>query len=146
MAGPNKAVRLLNSATAGGTPHFEAPQVDMERFDRLPPAVRLRVNENNTKMAAKWAADHLLWAERNGFGISRTISKIDEIERYEITVFAGQYQSAYQARLPHVAAGASIQRYGALGPSRHPPRRLAAPVIHRSRASRRRRRVVETAL
>ena len=68
------------------------------------------------------------------------VAKINEIERNEIAVFAGEYRARYGTPLPHIAAGASIQRYGALGPSRHPPRRVGAPVL-RAHAKRRRFRV-----
>jgi hypothetical protein len=141
MTGLNgSSVRLLNATSSGERLTFEAPEDDFRRFDRFPAALRWRISNNNTKLAAAAFEEHLAWAQRQGLGVSRTIAKINEIERNEIAVFAGEYRARYGTPLPHIAAGASIQRYGALGPSRHPPRRVGAPVL-RAHAKRRRFRV-----
>ena len=123
------AVRLLNATSTGERLTFEDPVDDFARFDRFPPALRWRIAEDNTKLAAKAFEAHAAWAQRTGAGIGRTIAKIDEHERNEIAVLAGQYRAQCGTRYPHLAAEVSIQRYGALGPSRHPPKRYGKPVV-----------------
>lgn len=105
-----QSVRSLNATTAGGDLTYESPEADFARFDRFPPELRWRIANNNTKLAAAGFEQHLRWAMNNG-GTRRTIERIDEIERNEIAVFAGEYRGRYGHELPHVAAQASILRY-----------------------------------
>ena len=135
---PSAAVRLLNATSTGERLTFDDPVDDFAQFDRFPPALRWRIAENNTKASCAAVAQHFAWAQRNGFGASRTIGKINEIERNEIAVFAGQYRAQVGVPYPHTAAEASIQRYGALGPSRHPPKRYGKPVVWPRKRGRRR--------
>lgn len=134
-------IRLLNATSTGERLTFEDPVDDFARFDRFPPALRWRIANNNTKLACVAFEAHLSWAQRSGLGPSRTIAKINEIERNEIAVFAGQYRAQCGAPYPHTAAEASIQRYGELGPSRHPPKRYGKPVVWPRKRGRRRHHV-----
>jgi len=104
------SLRLLNATSAGGDLTFEAPDVDMRRFDRLPADLRRRIAANNTKLAARAFEAHVAWAARHGVGVGRTIAKIDEYERNEIAVFAGEHRAQHGYELPHVVAQASILR------------------------------------
>jgi hypothetical protein len=131
--------RLNNATTTGDQLTREPVDIDLARFDRFPFVLRRRVDANNTKASTAAIEPHLAWAMRTGCGVGATISRIDEIERNEIAVFAGEYFAATGCRYPHTAAEASIQRYGALGESRHPPRRYGRPVFQRQHPKRRRR-------
>jgi hypothetical protein len=142
-----QTVRSLNATTADDSPTFESPEVDFQRFDRFPPALRWRIANNNTKLAAAGFERHYDWARTRG-GSGLTIHRIDEIEINEIAVFAGQHRALHGYELPFVKADASIQRYGQLGPSLHPPRRYGAPIFrpqNRKRVSRRALRVAKEA-
>lgn len=139
MAHGPAAVRALNATTSGDLT-FEDPETDMARFDRFPFELRYRLNVNNTKLACGAFEQHLAWARRQGFGPGRTIAKINEFENNEIAVFAGKYRGHYGTTLPHVAAGASIQRYGVPGPSKHPPKPFKRPIYRKPYRPRRRRR------
>ena len=129
----NPSIRALNATSTGGKLTYEAPDADFARLDHFPEALRRRIADNNTKFAARAFEDHIGWATRTGRGPAATIAKVAEIERNELAVFAGEYRAQYGHDLPHLAAGASIQRYGALGPSRHPPRRFPAGLERRRR-------------
>lgn len=131
--------RLNNSTATGERLTHEAVDVDLARFDAFPAALRLRINANTTKSSTAAVAPHLAWALRTGRGVGATISRINEIERNEIAVFAGEYFAETGSRYPHTEAQASIQRYGELGPSKHPPRRYGKPVMRRQHPKRRRR-------
>jgi hypothetical protein len=123
MALNGNSVRLLNATSSGERLTFEAPEDDFRRFDRFPPELRWRIATNNTKLAAAAFEAHYEWARSNGLGAARTIGKINEIERNELAVFAGEYRGKYGHVMPHVAAGASIQRYGPLGSTKARRRR-----------------------
>ena len=82
-----QTVRSLNATTADDSPTFESPEVDFQRFDRFPPALRWRIANNNTKLAAAGFERHYDWARTRG-GAGLTIRRIDEIEINEIAVFA----------------------------------------------------------
>ena len=132
------AVRLLNATSSGERPTFEDPAVDLARMDGWPPELRWRFQESATKLSTKAFEAHYRWGCQQGFGARRTIAKLLEIERNEIAVFAGEYRGRYGVTYPHTAAEASIQRYGELGPSRHPPRRYGKPVVRPRKRGRRR--------
>lgn len=134
------SVRLLNATSTGGQLFFEAPEDDFRRFDRLPHELRWRLADNNGKTAAAAFEAHIDWAMRFGHGARKTVAKVDELERNELAVFAGEYRGLYGHELPHLAAAASIQRYGERGPSKHPPRRCGKPVFRRQHPKRRTRR------
>lgn len=135
------SVRLLNATSSGEQLTFQEPAEDLAAFDALPPALQRQVDGNNTKMAASWALDQLRRARRIGMSPDEAVAsvcrKILLTESYEIAVFAGEFRGKYGTALPHVAADASIQRYGARGPSRHPPARCGKPVIRRGKGRRR---------
>jgi hypothetical protein len=139
MAHSPNAVRLLNAATTGDLT-FDDPVSDMIKFDRFPPELRFRIATNNTKLSAGAFEKHVAWADRHGLGPGRTIAKINEFEKNEIAVFAGQYRGRYGSVLPHIAAGASVQRYGSLGASKHPARLVGRPIYRKPWRPRRRRR------
>ena len=139
MAHGPSAVRLLNAATTGDLT-FDDPVSDLVKFDRFPPELRFRIAVNNTKLAAGAFEAHMAWAGRQGLGPGRTIAKINEFEQNEIAVFAGQYRGRYGSVLPHIAAGASIQRYGMPGASKHPPKQFGRPIYRKPSLKRRPRR------
>lgn len=135
------AVRLLNATSTGERLTFEDPAIDLARLDRMPAVLRWAFQQSATKLATKAFEAHLDWAMRKSGSPTATVRKLAEIEGNEIAVFAGEYRGRYGAQLPHVAADASIQRYGAMGPSRHPPKRYGKPVIPSKQRGRRRRRL-----
>lgn len=133
------SARLLNATSTGDHLTFEEPAVDLARLDTFPAELRWRFQEAATKLSTRAFDAHLRWARAQGLGVSRTIAKLAEIEGNEIAVFAGEYRAQCGAVYPHVAAGASIQRYGELGPSRHPPKRYGKPVVRAQHRGKRRR-------
>ena len=129
------------NAESAGAPLLAVPiDVEMAVLEQFPPVLRQAFNDAATKVSCLVFVEHFNWAIRNGFGPERTLRKFREMEANEVLVFAGQHMAEHRHPLPHVAAGATIQRYGAFGPSRHPPRSFGAPVI-RARARKRRFRV-----
>ena len=135
--------RLLNATSAGEQLRVEDYVTDMERFDLLPPPLRRQVDGNNTKMAAGWAEDQLRRARAAGYAFGEAVASVCRktalTEGYEIAVFAGEYRAQCGTPYPHTEAQASIQRYGAMGPSRFPPRRFGCPVVPPRKRRRRRR-------
>lgn len=88
---------------------------DWAAFDALPPSVRRRLHEHAYDA---WTVNALmLWrifrrqlassarAER------RLLRYLDECEEIERETFAKAYRAALGVCLPHVAAGATVQRY-----------------------------------
>lgn len=136
----SQSIRLLNATSTGERLTFEDPAVDLARLDRMPRELRWAFQDSATKLSTKAFEAHLQWSVQNGYGHTRTLRKLREIETNEVAVFAGEYRAQCGTPYPHVAAGVSIQRYGDLGPSKHPPKRYGRPVIH-PRKGRRRRRV-----
>jgi hypothetical protein len=135
----SKSVRLLNATSTGEIPTFEAPEVDQARLDELPAALRGCFYQTVTKLSTKAFCEHLAWARAHGLGVMPTVDLIDRIEANEIAVAAGEYRALCGTDYPHVAAGVSIQRYGDIGPSKHPPRNYGKPVIRPPGAKQRRR-------
>ena len=109
--------------------------VELLVLEQFPPELRRALNESATKLNSLAFVDHYNWAVRQGLGAQRTLRRLAEIERNELEVFAGKYKAECQGRLgrdetlPHVGAAATVQRYGALGPSSHPPRRLGPAIV-----------------
>jgi hypothetical protein len=134
------AVRRLNATSSGEVLTFEAPEDDLARLDAMPAGLRWRFQESVTKLSTRAFSAHLAWAIQVGRGVRATAAKLAEIEGNEIAVFAGQYRAECRAAYPHIAADASIQRYGALGPSRHPPKRYGKPVVRKQQRGKRRRK------
>lgn len=135
-------LRQANAATAGG-PLAEVPiDVELTVFEQYPPALRCAFNETATKVNCLAFVDHYNWAVRQGFSYEPTLRKLHDMERNEIAVFAGQFRAQHKCDLPHTAAGATVQRYGDLGPSRHPPRRTGKPILQRRARKRRFRNYV----
>lgn len=130
--------RLNNATSTGETLTHEPIDIDLARFDALPAELRRCVDACATKVSTAAIAPHLAWAMQTGRGAGATIRRILEIERNEIAVFAGEYRALTGARYPHTEAEASIQRYGELGPSKHPPRRYGKPVFRRQHPKQRR--------
>lgn len=134
-----KASNRINNATStGGIPTYEDPATDLARLDRFPPVLRWCYQEAATKASTRAFAAHLSWALNNGRGAMATVAKFKETERNEIAVFAGEFFAETGSKYPHTEAQASIQRYGDLGPSKHPPRRYGKPVLRPQRRRRRR--------
>lgn len=108
-----------NNGFAGSALAYDTREDEMDAFDALPFALRWQMNENATKLSSRTVANHLAWSR----DIETTARKVADLERFELEVWAGRYFAETKIVLPHVAAGATVQRYGAVGESRHPPRR-----------------------
>lgn len=122
-------LRLLNATASADRLIYEEPQDDLRRLEWFPRPLPWRFQECATKVATRAFQPHVEWALRNGKGPLPTCQKFDEMERNEIAVFAGEYRADCGTDYPHIAAGASIQRYGELGPSKHPPKRYGKAVL-----------------
>jgi len=129
--------RLQNNSFVGAPLLYDSREAEMAAFDALPPRIRLVLNEGVNKLASKTIAHHLAWARSAGRGEDATLRKLAEIEKFEMEVWAGRYLAETGQKLPHAEAGATVQRYGHLGPSRHPARRYGKPGIVHRRAKRR---------
>ncbi len=89
---------------------------DWAAFDALPAAIRRRLQEH---VYDAWTVNALmLWrafrrkrdsAERAQRALLRYL---DQCEQWEREAFAAAYQRSYGTALPHMAAGATVQRYG----------------------------------
>ncbi len=132
-------VRLLNATSTGERLTFEEPAIDLARLDRMPREMRWAFQESATKLSTRALEAHLQWSLQNHGNSNRTIAKLREHEKNEIAVQAGEYRAQCGTPYPHVAAGVSIQRYGELGPSKHPPKNYGRPVMPQRRGRRRRR-------
>jgi hypothetical protein len=118
----------------------------MSAFDALHVELRRVLNETASKIGSVNVWHHRGWARERGLPISVTIQKIRELEYYEIEVFAGRHMAQFGYALPHIAARVSIQRYGQMGPSKHPPRRVGPPIFRPQHSKRRLRpRVIRLA-
>ena len=128
--------RRQNNAFVGAPPAYDTREDEFAAFDALPPMLRAALNQNAVKLSSRTVAHHLAWVMRVGRGPSATVAKVAELERFEIEVFAGRYLSETKLSLPHVTAGATVQRYGKLGPSLFPPRRYGKPSLRPRRKRR----------
>ncbi len=89
---------------------------DWQAFDSLPVAVRRRMQEHAYDA---WAVNALmLWRlfrrqlASSARGERRLLNYLDDCERLEREAFAAFYARQWGSRLPHLAAGASVLRYG----------------------------------
>lgn len=131
-------IRQANDAAAGDVNAMVPIDVELAVLEQFPPEFRRAFNEMTIKVNCLFFVDHFNWAMSTGRDTARTLEKMREMEANEILVFAGRHRASFGYQLPHVAAGATVLRYGALGESRHAPRRLGKPII-RQIAKRRRR-------
>lgn len=136
----SQSIRLLNATSTGERLTFEDPAVDLARLDRMPRELRWAFQDSATKLSTKAFEAHLRWSMQNHGNPARTIAKLREHEKNEIAVHGGEYRAECGTPYPHLEAAASIQRYGAMGQSKYPPKNYGRPVIH-PRKGRRRRRV-----
>jgi hypothetical protein len=128
----------LRQANAQGMDQTPVPiDVELAVLEQYPPALRRAFNDAAIKVNCLSFVDYFNWAIRNGHGEGRVLAKFRETEANEILVFAGQYRGRYKCDLPHIAASATVQRYGDPGPSRHPPRRTGKPIFQRRAIKRR---------
>lgn len=108
-----------NSAFVGAGLAYTTREEEMAAFDALPEPLRLAVNETATKLAATTILRHLGWAlrrfDRVDDAVAATARKLAELEAGEISVMAGRYEALKRGPYPHVAAAATILRYGPLG-------------------------------
>jgi len=128
-----EAVRRLNATFTGETPTYEAPEDDLARLDQMPAALRGCFYQAATKLSVKAFAEHWAWARHHGHSVMATVDLMDRIETNEIAVAAGEYRAQCGSEYPHVAAHATVQRYGDIGPSKHPPRIYGKPIFRRRR-------------
>lgn len=106
--------------SAGGARSWrEARIMDLHAFDRLPPALRRRINENNLKVSSVSVLQYLQSVERQvgheAKALFITMEKLDALEANELLAFSGEHKGLFNCPLPHVAAQATILRYGVLG-------------------------------
>lgn len=105
------SVRDLNASFAGAPLRPVPIDRDFAAYDALPKDLRRRIAENTTKLDCEGWLAHAGWSvQRCGSG-AMSVARLDEIERNEIAVFAGQYRARCGFEYPHVAAQASIQRW-----------------------------------
>jgi hypothetical protein len=115
----NQVGKMGVSSGAGGMTWRAARRLDLEAFDRLHPALRRRINENNLKISSDSVLRYFVNIDGQIQNPARTLlitmRKIDTLEENEIQVFSGEHKAEFGYPLPHVAAQATILRYGALG-------------------------------
>lgn len=109
--------RRQNNTFAGARLHYGTREADLAAFDSLPGDVRRMLDENNTKLSAERVCLFLMSIVRQAPSVEDaamyTCQRLHELETNEIDVFAGRHLAKHEHPLPHVAARASIQRYGA---------------------------------
>lgn len=129
-----------NSSFTGAPLLYATYELEFEAHDSLPSAIRWAIEEAPTKLSS---ASVLRVMEHNGLRHEAAVryinGKLAMLERAELAAFVQTFEgitastrdkTLHGMRYPHTAANATKQTYGALGPSRHPPRRFGPPVIH----------------
>ena len=102
----------MSRGNAGAAEQAPVPiDVELAVLEQYPPEMRAVFNDAAIKVNCLSFVDYYNWALSNGYGVNRVIAKFRETEANEILVFAGQHMGRYKYPLPHVAAGATIQRY-----------------------------------
>lgn len=130
----------LHNTTFAGDLTYDAPGDDLRVFDRLPVELQRRLDRANSKASSRSVEPSWLYAAQRGLPPQHVIARIDQLERNEIAVFAGEYRGLTGCEYPFLAAQGSMQGYGPRGPSRFPPRRYGIVAVPR-RSRRRRARV-----
>lgn len=119
--------RRANNTFRGAPLRLATRENEMSAYDSLPADLRRVIDENATNLSAVNCVVQAWKLLDMGASPARAAqavaNKIRQIEPHEIAVFAGEYRATYKSELPHVAARATVMRYGPDGPSRHPPRR-----------------------
>ena len=119
--------RRANNTFRGAPLRLATREDEMSAYDSLPADLRRTLDENATNLSAVNCvvqAWKLLDMGASPMRAATAVAnKIRQIEPNEIAVFAGEFRAIYKYDLPHLAARASVMRYGPDGPSRHPPRR-----------------------
>lgn len=120
----------MRQANAGGADRAAVPiDVELAVFEQFPPSIRHALNETTIKVNSLSIVEYYNWAVRNGHGSAKVVQKVHELEANDLAVFAGRHRARHGYVLPHVAADATILRYGLMGPSRHPARRFGGPIM-----------------
>ncbi len=93
------------------------PGDDWAAFDALPPAIRSRLHVHAYDAWAVNAAMLWRWFRQKSGSSARAerrlLRYLDECERLERAAFDAAHRARHAGRpLPHVAAGASVLRYG----------------------------------
>ncbi|MBE9607050.1 hypothetical protein IAI18_19470 [Acetobacteraceae bacterium H6797] len=103
-----------NDVTAREGVWFRHEGDDWACYDALPPAIRRRLQAHAYD---PWAANaHLLWRDfrRRHASSARAeralLRHFDRCERDERSAFDAAYRAAHGGPLPHIAAGATVQR------------------------------------
>jgi hypothetical protein len=125
----SQSLRLLNATATGDRLIFEEPQDDLRRLEWFVRSIAWRFQQSAAKQATAPWSEHMAKCLHFGWDGRKACAKFDEMERNEIAVFAGEYRAECGTEYPHTAAGVSIQRYGDLGPSKHPPKRYGNAVL-----------------
>lgn len=113
--GTNTTSRL--GLGGSGTTNRERRVNEMLAMERMPPRLCAVVGENTTNLAATSVLAYYrsILAQIGDPERAEAITarKVRELEAGEITVFAGEYLGRHGVPLPHVAAQATVLRYGA---------------------------------
>ncbi len=118
----NVRVTVKLGEHTGATTLRQARIADMDALEQLPGPVRFLLNELAIKLSAGTVLAYLRSIARQArqFGGSEyeaevwTCRKLAAIEADDIDAFGAEYQAQYRFALPHIAAGATVQRYGPL--------------------------------
>lgn len=103
----------MRQANATGTDLAPIPiDVELRVFEQYPRSIRDALNDATIKVNSLSMVEYFHWARRNGHGDPKVVEKIRAMEENDIAVFAGRHRARYRYELPHVAAGATILRYG----------------------------------
>jgi hypothetical protein len=118
----NVRVTVKLGEPSGATTLRQARVADMDALEQLPTPVRFLLNELAIKLSAGSVLAYLRSIARQArdSGGSAyeaevwTCRKLAAIESDDIDAFGESYRAQYRFPLPHIAAGATVQRYGPL--------------------------------
>jgi hypothetical protein len=89
---------------------------DWEAFEQLPKRLRWALQnatlDANSCSIAEVLEYHRASSQHENLAEIRTLIAIEKHERSELLAFGAEYEAIHGHPLPHVAAGATIQRYG----------------------------------
>lgn len=96
----------------------EARQNEMRAMEALPGVVAAAIGENATNLAATSVLRYFQSVLRQIGDPNRaalaTVRKLRDLEAGELAVFAGEFKGLHKLPLPHVAANATVLRYGSI--------------------------------
>ena len=106
-------------ASAGGARTWRQARIlEMQCFDALPDLLRVMLNENHLTLSSDTVLLYFQSIDRQtsySQALRVTAAKLKDLEANEILVFSGEHKASFGYPLPHVAAQATILRYGPVG-------------------------------